>query len=100
MKKIYTHENRFLVSNAQNIIEAQGIVTILKNEFAQGAVGEVAAFDAWLEVWVNDNDYAKAEYLIQNAFNAPQRSDWICNQCQEKNDASFEVCWQCQNEKI
>ena len=52
MKLVYTNENPFLVSNAKNLIEAEGIGTFLKNEFAQGAVGETSAFDAWPEVWI------------------------------------------------
>ncbi|MBU2115180.1 MAG: DUF2007 domain-containing protein, partial [Gammaproteobacteria bacterium] len=44
MKKIYTHDNAFIVHNVKNLVEAQGIEVFLKNEFAQGAVGEVSAF--------------------------------------------------------
>ncbi|SFF82366.1 DUF2007 domain-containing protein [Neptunomonas qingdaonensis] len=61
MKLVYTNENSFSVSNAKNLIEAEGIGTFLKNEFAQGAVGETSAFDAWPEVWIfRDSDYERA----------------------------------------
>ena len=52
MKLVYTNENRMIVGNAKNILEGHGIETILKNEYAQGAVGEISAFDAWPELWV------------------------------------------------
>jgi len=68
MKMVYTDENFFLVNNAKNIIEAVGIAKFLKNEFAQGAVGEVSAFDCWPEIWVlEDSDYGKAKLAMAAA---------------------------------
>jgi hypothetical protein len=96
MKMIYTNENQFLANNAKNIVECSGIATFLKNEFAQGAVGEIAAFDTWPEVWViDDNDYEKAKAIIASSESASRRENWICNHCFEENDSSFEICWQC-----
>jgi len=96
MKMVYTHENLFLVSNAKNIIESVGISTFLKNEFTPGAVGDISAFDCWPEIWVfEDNDYDKAKAAIAASQKSVSMHDWICNQCLEKNDASFEICWQC-----
>ncbi len=100
MKMVYTNENLFLVNNAKNIIAAAGISTFIKNEFAQGAVGEVSAFDCWPEIWVlEDSDYDKALNAITTAQKSVSMDDWICNQCLEKNDASFEICWQCGHEQ-
>ena len=99
MKLVYTNENLFLVGNAKNILETHGIEVMLKNEFAQGAIGELSAFDAWPELWlVNDTDYEKALEIIESASSNHGATEWICNHCQEKNDASFEVCWKCQND--
>ncbi len=98
MKMVYTHENRFIVSNAKNILEAQGIDVVLKNEFSSSAVGDVSAFDVWLEVWVrNDSDYEEAFKIIESSLSEKDAPEWQCNQCQEQNDASFEVCWSCQS---
>ena len=100
MKMVYSHENLFLVTNAKNIIESTGIETFLKNEFAQGAIGEASAFDCWPEIWVlNDNDYDKAKSAIEASQKSANMVDWICNKCLEKNDASFEICWQCSEEQ-
>ena len=41
MRMIYTNENRLLVGNAKNILEAHGIEVFLKKEFAQSAVGDI-----------------------------------------------------------
>ncbi|WP_077285053.1 DUF2007 domain-containing protein [Cognaticolwellia aestuarii] len=100
MKMVYTNESLFLVNNTKNIIEAAGIVTFLKNEFSQGAAGEISAFDCWPEIWVQqDSDYEKAIAVVASTQKSISMDDWICNKCCEKNDASFEICWQCQHEQ-
>ncbi len=96
MKLLYTRENRYLVYNIQNVIENHGITTLLKNEYASGAVGDLVPHESWLELWVkNDSDYDKAIDIINDMLknNAP---DWVCSNCQEINTAAFDFCWNCQ----
>lgn len=98
MKMVYSNENSFIVNNVKNLIEAQAIAVFLKNEFAQGAVGEISAFDSWPEVWVvNDSDFARAIDIVQSS-QSNNAVDWICKNCAEANDPSFEICWKCQYE--
>jgi len=100
MKLIYTNENRFLVSNVKNIVEASGIPVVLRNEYAIGGAGDLSPFDTWLELWVEDDaDYTKAKQVIKDSFCTDSTAEWICGECKESNDASFEFCWQCQHEK-
>jgi len=100
MKLIYTNENIFLVNNAKNILENHHIEVTLKNEFAAGAAGLLAPIDTWVELWViNDIDENKANIALAKALQQQGEYDWFCSQCQEKNDASFDTCWQCQTEK-
>ena len=100
MKLVYTNENRFFVSNAKNIVASSGIEVIVKNEYAAGGVGDLSPFDAWMELWVcNDEDYDSACRVIETALSNDGDPEWTCSQCDEINDASFDVCWQCQNEK-
>jgi len=97
MKMVYTNENRFLVANAKNILESQGVAVTLKNEFASSVVGEVSAFDAWVEIWVlNDDDYQIACNIIESSLSKEGDEEWVCTGCKEVNDASFESCWNCQ----
>ena len=99
MQLVYTHENRILVGNIKNILEGHRIEVLLKNEFAQSAVGELPPIDAWLELWIiDDRDYDNAKRLIDEALAGADGPDWQCRQCGETNGALFEVCWQCQSE--
>jgi len=100
MKLIYSNENQFLVNNAKNILENNQIEVTLKNEFASGAAGVLAPLDTWVELWlVNDIDEEQAKQVLAKALKQQDVQDWLCPQCQENNDASFELCWQCQSER-
>lgn len=96
MQLLYTNENRYLVLNIKNLLENAGIAVVLRNEFAGGAAGLLAPNETWLELWlVNDVDADTAWDIIAEATE-PTTGEWQCRQCGEKNDPSFELCWQCQ----
>lgn len=96
MRMVFTNDNRIIVGNAKNILESHGFEIFLKNEYASSAVGELSAFDAWLELWViNDKDYARACSVLEHALSKKDAPPWVCNNCNEDNDASFELCWNC-----
>lgn len=96
MKLIYTNENRLLVGNAENILESHGIEVVWRNEFNQGAAGEVSPGDAWPELWlVDEADYDKASKILENSLTPEDAPDWKCDACGEDNGPSFEVCWNC-----
>ena len=100
MKLLFSHENRLVVGNIRNVLEAAGIDTVYRNEFAGGGIGEVSPFDAWLEIWLpNDADYPQAAALIAAAQQSGDVPDWRCGSCGEANAAAFELCWNCQLER-
>ena len=101
MKLIYTHENRLLVSNVKNLLEQNGIETLLKNEFSQDAMGELAIFECWPQLWITqEGKFERAKKLVHEITHAQALPSWFCCQCDEENDASFELCWQCQHDKL
>jgi len=100
MKMIYTHENRLIVSNIKNILQRRGFEVFVKNEHAVSMIGEVSAFDSWLELWLADeNDYALASMLLKKLTLDSEAADWRCSKCAEENAASFELCWNCGTEQ-
>jgi len=98
MKLLYTNENRYLVHNIQNLVEYYGIKIMLKNEFAGGGAGDLVPHETWLELWVvNDDEYDKAMNVISSSFSHDADAEWVCNNCQEINNASFDFCWNCEH---
>ena len=96
MKKLYTHENRMIVFNLRNVLEDEGISCSIINEYASGGAGDLAAFDTWPELWVNDiKQFGKAEEIMQKIVYDQTDNFWYCAGCQEKNGAAFEICWKC-----
>ena len=101
MKFVYTNENRLLVSNFQNMLLNAGMDITLKNEFAAGASGDLPFLNTWPEIWVmNDEDYDQALAIINKVLSENDTDDWLCTQCGESNSSAFELCWNCQREKV
>ena len=101
MKLIYTSEDRFMVWGVKNTLELAGYDCHIRNEFAAGGMGDIAPIDTWPEVWlVNEKQYADALNCIESSIlkQTSSRHDWICKNCGETNGASFEYCWNCDNE--
>ena len=96
MKKLYTHENRMITYNLKNVLHDSGIASQIRNEYASGGIGDLAAFETWPELWVVESDqFVKAQAILDGIVSGRSGPDWYCRGCQEKNDASFELCWNC-----
>lgn len=96
MKKVYTSENRMILFNMKNLLQGQGIDTVVVNEFAGGGIGDLPAFDTWPELWVRDDaQLAEAQAIVEGVSNASDSVSWYCRGCQEANAAAFRICWNC-----
>lgn len=96
MKRIFTHENRMIVFNMKNLLQAEGITTVVVNEFAAGGAGDLPTFDTWPELWLeDDSNFEQAQTILQDITQDSVGQAWFCRGCQEKNDATFRICWNC-----
>ena len=96
MKKLYTHENRMIIFNLKNLLETENISVVVMNEFASSGAGDLATFDTWPELWVEEeSDFERAESILKDVISQPVSNDWYCRGCQEKNGAAFQLCWNC-----
>ncbi len=96
MKKVFTHENRMIVYNLRNLLVDAGIETEVRNEFAGGGVGDLAPFETWPELWIEDDSrFAEAAAIVDRVLNSGEGDDWHCRGCREPNPAAFDVCWKC-----
>lgn len=98
MKKLYSAENRLLVFHIKNLLEAEGVETQLKNEFASGGVGDLAPLDTWIELWVDEDSFDDAGLKLKGIIHGlenPSKKIIVCSSCSEESDAHFKVCWNC-----
>ncbi|MDQ7048394.1 MAG: DUF2007 domain-containing protein [Enterobacterales bacterium] len=92
MKSVYSSENRIFVMNNRNILQNAGIDVEIRNEHTpSGTPGNLV----WPELWVSDNEFESACKLLSVGDDQAEE-DWQCNQCQEANPGSMNICWNCQ----
>jgi len=98
MKLIYTHENILVLHSAKNILALNGIESFVKDEHTIPNGARLGITNIFLELWVShDEDYTKASEIIDKEVQNPApRQSWVCAECNEENDGSFELCWNCQ----
>ncbi|HQU16211.1 MAG: hypothetical protein B7Z66_09995 [Chromatiales bacterium 21-64-14] len=98
MKRVYTAQNGMLVSHLRNVLEAQGIPCVLKNEYLGGAAGELPLIEVWPELWVQDDArYQQAQVLVEQTLTTGPEAGpaWTCPRCNEPIEGQFTDCWHC-----
>jgi len=93
LKRVYSSYNLAAVHHARNVLEAEGIRAVVKNQFLSSAMGDLPPAECQPELWVlNDADLWRAERLLY----APAQAgpDWTCG-CGERLGSQFTQCWSC-----
>ena len=95
MKRIYSSFNLAAVHHAKNVLEAEGIRALVKNEMLSSAMGELPPAECQAELWVlRDADASRAERLLR--YGAQTRgAPWRCAACGEISEPQFTHCWNC-----
>ena len=102
MTRVYTARILAEVANVQNVLEANGILSVLRNEFLNAGIGEIPPAECWPELWVTDDrDAERARALIVEAVepSTVPAVPWRCRRCGEEVDAVFARCWSCGAER-
>ena len=96
MKRIYSSHNLVAVHHARNVLEAEGIRAVVKNEILSSAMGELPPAECQAELWVvNDQDAMRAEEILLRTVSGPP---WTCA-CGETLEPQFTRCWSCGAER-
>jgi len=78
VKQVFTSHNLSRVDLVKSLLESDGIVCLMKNEHgahtAGGGFGFAMAF-AWPEIWVSDDDVARAENIVAELNAADEKTD-------------------------
>lgn len=95
MKTVYSASNLSLVSIFQNILEGYGIRCWVKNEFLFAGVGEIPPIECWPLLCVDDEDFAEAKKIVDQALAEKKIPAWTCDSCGEEIEGQFSECWNC-----
>ena len=100
MIKVFENFELSIVGQVQSLLEAHGIHTFLKNEFASGALGELPFVEICPQLFVlKPADVAEANLLIRSLSPDTSSSQpllpWTCSECSVEVDGELGVCWQC-----
>jgi len=104
VKKVYSSENRLMVSHLQQVLEDHHIRCLTKNDYLIGGVGELPPNECWPELWVMEDNLAdRAKTLVAQVLEADVVSldagGWCCPVCGENLEAQFNQCWNCATER-
>jgi hypothetical protein len=99
MKHIYTHDNIAILHNVKNMLATHDIESFVKNEHSVPLGARHGINNTFLELWLlHDADFERASALIKSEVeSADQGEPWVCSKCNEENEGTFAVCWNCQN---
>lgn len=97
MKKVYSAEFILEVVHVQNLLEQAGIPCSLRNERLAGAIGDIPFLETWPQLWVEEDDEARALGFIAELRKAVAQAApaWHCTGCGERIEGQFSECWQC-----
>lgn len=93
MKRVFSSYNQTAVYHARNLLENEGIETLVRNAILSSAMGELPPAECQAELWiVNDADVRRAEQIL--SAKQPTGPDWVCS-CGETLAPQFTQCWRC-----
>lgn len=98
MKHVYTHDNIAVLHSVKNILALHDIEAFVKNEHIVSIGVRHGIENTFLELWIlDDKEFDRAHSIIEDEVeNAEPGDPWVCANCKEENESSFEVCWKCQ----
>ena len=95
MRRVFSSFDLIAVHHARNLLEAEGIGAVVRNERLGSAMGELPPAECQAEVWVmEDADAQRAERLLREGRPAAGPA-WTCPACGERLEPQFAQCWRC-----
>lgn len=101
MKELYTNMDSSRIGLYKSILDEAGIASYIQNENTAQLVNMISPIFQPTLCIVDDDRYDEAVALLKplNYKETSELPDWTCAQCSESNPGSFEVCWNCENER-
>ncbi|MBS1216031.1 MAG: hypothetical protein H6R20_1005 [Proteobacteria bacterium] len=102
MKTVFSSLDALEVHHLRNLLEADGIRTVLKNELLSRLAGEIPFTEVSMEIVVlRDEESERAATLLASyrASRPAAGPQWRCVACGEAIDPQFTACWRCGAER-
>ena len=102
MRKVFSSNEVSETALVRDALVHAGVDVTIQNEYSGRSA--IPAFRPPAEVWVrNDDDYDAARQIVVNTIatldSQAHAPPWVCSRCEERNPQSFEVCWNCGQDK-
>lgn len=96
MRRVYSSALLADVKHFKNVLEQAGIDAVIRNEQLAGGLGEIPFLECEPELWVADDEAARAAAAIAAASEPVDDAlAWRCARCGEVNGPQFGACWRC-----
>lgn len=98
MRRVFSSFDLTAAHHVRNLLHAQGIRAVLKNEILSSGAGELPPAECQIEVWVLDEaDAVRAESILRGSAgeSSVAAAPWRCTECGETLEPQFTACWQC-----
>jgi hypothetical protein len=95
VKRVFSSHNLQVAHHTRNLLEAEGIRAVVRNEMLSSAMGELPPAECQVEVWVvRDADLEKAAQILRSP-RGRNEAPWQCDACGEAIEGQFTQCWRC-----
>ena len=97
MKLFYSSLKLHEVHHLKNLLEAEGIRCLMRNELLSRLAGEVPFTECAPQLWLlEDGDLERAgRILLDFGHEAAAARPWACPDCGEALEGQFSACWHC-----
>ena len=95
MRKVYEDQDMTMVGYYQSLLEGEGVKTVVKNEYASLATGEIPFTQVYPELWVSDDaDYERSVELIRSVRDSKATEEEVRRPISYKRSAGMQlVLW-------
>jgi hypothetical protein len=98
MKLLFSSPDLAAVTHLKDLLEAAGIVGLIKNGAVTPIYGGALLNEATPELWIEDDSRLAEALEIKKDYLGPQSvqgNAWTCPKCGEKIEPQFTSCWKC-----
>jgi hypothetical protein len=95
MKRVFSSFSLVAAHHARNLLEVEGIRSVVRNEILSSAMGELPPAECQIEVWILRDVEAERAERVLHRDPAREESPWHCPACRESCEAQFTQCWRC-----